>query len=59
MAATEGKALAPLKVRQLFDRESCTYTYIVHDEETRDAVLLLQRFPSLGKRASVVYADDE
>ncbi len=26
--------------RQLFDRESCTYTYLLADEETRDAVLI-------------------
>eukprot|EP00949_MAST-11_sp_MAST-11-sp1_P004910 g4910.t1 len=32
--------MTPLRVRQLFDRESCTYTYIVHDEETREAVLI-------------------
>ena len=26
--------------RQLFDRESCTYTYLLGDEETREAVLI-------------------
>lgn len=26
--------------RQLFDRESCTYTYLLADEETREAVLI-------------------
>ncbi len=26
--------------RQLFDRESCTYTYLLADEQTREAVLI-------------------
>jgi len=26
--------------RQLFDRDSCTYTYLLADEETRDAILV-------------------
>lgn len=26
--------------RQLFDRETCTYTYLIADEETREAVLI-------------------
>ena len=26
--------------RQLFDRETCTYTYLLADEETREAVLI-------------------
>jgi len=29
-----------LVFRQLFDRESCTYTYLLGDAETRDAVLI-------------------
>ncbi|MCB9753540.1 MAG: hypothetical protein H6713_26660 [Myxococcales bacterium] len=26
--------------RQLFDRETCTYTYLLADERTREAVLI-------------------
>ena len=26
--------------RQLFDRETCTYTYILGDQETREAVII-------------------
>ena len=26
--------------RQLFDRESCTYTYVLGDETTREAILI-------------------
>ena len=26
--------------RQLFDRDTCTYTYLLGDEETGDAVLI-------------------
>src|SRR5690349_16463245 len=26
--------------RQLFDRESCTYTYVLADEKTREAVII-------------------
>jgi len=29
-----------IRVRQLFDDESCTYTYLLWDESTRDAVLV-------------------
>lgn len=30
----------PLVFRQLYDRESCTYTYLLGDSETRDAILI-------------------
>ena len=26
--------------RQLFDRESCTYTYLIADPKTREAILI-------------------
>jgi sulfur dioxygenase len=34
--STDGNVL----IRQLFDRESCTYTYLLMDKATHDAVLI-------------------
>lgn len=34
------KQTKPLGLRQLFDDESSTYTYILHDKDTKDAIII-------------------
>ena len=31
---------SPIVFRQLFDRETCTYTYLLADEDTREGVII-------------------
>lgn len=35
-----GSSQSNVVIRQLFDRESCTYTYLIGDKETKDACLI-------------------
>ena len=40
--------------RQLIDRETCTYTYLLADEETREAVLIDPVFEQVDRDATVL-----
>jgi len=44
----------PFLFRQLFDRESCTYTYILGDPESREAILIDPVFELAHRDASLV-----
>src|SRR5207253_1789941 len=39
-AGRAGRARGDMIFRQLFDRESCTYTYLIADQATREAALV-------------------
>lgn len=49
MAWTEG-----LLFRQLFDRESCTYTYLLADTETKEAILIDPVLETLNRDVKLV-----